>query len=58
VGTIDWSQHPHMSTQHNKLVTTSHFFPHSNGLYNAQLMYVLVDMRVDLMFIVILIADE
>ena len=25
VATIDWSQHPHMSFQHNKNMTTSHF---------------------------------
>ena len=25
VATIDWSEHPHMSSRHNKNMTTSHF---------------------------------
>ena len=37
----DWSQRPHMSPQHNKNITTSHFdisFTHSSHLHTAQLM--------------------
>ena len=35
VATIDWSEHPHMSSQHYKNITTSHFdiFLHTLIIY-------------------------
>ena len=60
VATIDWRTHPHLSSQHNKNMITSHFddyFPHCNHLQIAQLVCLLVDIHVDLMFRVILFMD-
>ena len=61
VAIIDWSQHPHMSSQQNNNMTTSHFdiFLHIfNHLQIAWLMCLWVDIHLGLVFVVILIADE
>ena len=56
VATVDWSQpHPHMSSQHNKNMTTSHFdilFPHSNHFQIARPIQIClwVDIHVGLIF--------
>ena len=62
VATIDWRIHPHLSFQHNKNMTTSHFdslfFPHFNHLQIAKLMCLWLDIHIGLMFIIILIMDR
>ena len=60
MATIGWSQHPHMSSQHNKNTTTSHFdtFTQSSHLQIAWLMCLCVDIHVALIIIVLLIMDE
>ena len=50
-----------MNTQHNKIMTTSHFNIFVHILYHLQIarfMCLWIDIHVSLMFTVILIADE
>lgn len=55
---IHWlDQNPHMNSQDNKNMTTS-TLTHSNHLQITQVMSLWVDIRVSLMFIVILIVEE
>lgn len=57
MSTIDLSRHPHMNTQHNKNISTSHFFtiffPLSNHLQIAHVMCLWVEIHADLIFVLI-----
>ena len=56
---IDWSQHPHMSSQHNQNMTTLTFFTHSNHLQVVRVtsLWASIYIHVGLMFVVNLIVE-
>ena len=59
VANIKWSQHPHMSSQHNKNMTTSHFDILSNIsiIYKSHSSCLCIEIHVTLMFMINLIMD-
>ena len=61
VANVNWSQHPHMSSQYDKNVTTSHFDStclQSTHLQIARVISSWVDIHVGLTFIIIGITNE